>query len=101
MFNQIFLVGRIDVLQADYGEDRMNGTIRLAVERPFPESNSEYLTDYFDVRVWRGMVETLKDSYRPGDLVGINGRIQNDGPAGQQLIIAEKITLIREATPSA
>jgi len=97
MFNQIILVGRISDLQADYSQDRLNGTVTIAVERQFADSNGEYLTDYFDIQVWRGMVETLRDGYRPGDLIAVNGRIQNDGDKNKLLLIAEKISLIRRA----
>ncbi|MBQ6654881.1 MAG: single-stranded DNA-binding protein [Erysipelotrichaceae bacterium] len=97
MFNQIVIVGRIEELQADYSEDRLNGMIRIAVEREFPESNSEYLTDHFNVRLWRGMVETIKENYGAGDLIGINGRIQTEPETGLPLIIAEKVSLIRRA----
>ncbi|MCR5067509.1 MAG: single-stranded DNA-binding protein [Erysipelotrichaceae bacterium] len=98
MFNQIVIVGRIEELESDYSEDRLNGMIRIAVEREFPESNSEYLTDHFNVRVWRGMVETIRENYGNGDLIGINGRIQTEPDSGAPLIIAEKVSLIRRAT---
>ena len=97
MFNQIVIVGKIEAMQADYSEDRMNGMLVMAVERQFAEANGEYLTDYFNVQLWRGMIETLKDSYHPGDLIAVNGRLQNDGEAGKWLIIAEKVALIHKA----
>ena len=97
MFNQIILVGRISDLQADYSQDRLNGCVTIAVERAFAESNGEYLTDYFDIQLWRGMVETLRDDYRPGDLIAVNGRIQNDGSKEKLQLIAEKISLIRRS----
>ena len=97
MFNQIVIVGRIEDLQADYSEDRLNGTIRIAVQREYPESNNEYQTDHFNVRLWRGMVETLRENYYSGDLIGINGRIQTEEDTGTALIIAEKVTLIHQS----
>lgn len=94
MFNQVIVVGRLSNLDMISEEERMNGLMTIEVERAFAQPDGSFLSDHFPVRLWRGMMETISDSYQPGDLIGVNGRIEEDD--GQLLIVAEKVSLIRK-----
>lgn len=76
MINSVLLVGRIvetPVLK-NY-EDGSYAVIRLAVNRPFRNSDGDYDTDFIRCVVWNSMATSTCDYCRKGDIVGIRGRL--------------------------
>lgn len=78
MLNRIVLVGR---LVADPAlRYTQTGTavanFRLAVDRPFTNSQGEKETDFIDVVAWKKLAETVSNNLTKGRLVAVDGRLQ-------------------------
>lgn len=101
MLNQCVLVGKVK--EKPVMKKTPNGittaTLFLDVERAFRNSNGETEIDVFAVTLWRGIAEDCQ-SYEPGLLVGIRGRLQanvnhaNETTYYNTEIIAEKLTIL-------
>lgn len=77
MLNQVVLVGKI-VNKTKLGEDEHNKKvmkITIAVPRSWKNEKGEYDTDFIDCTVFNGIAENTEEYCKPGDLIGIKGRI--------------------------
>ena len=52
-------------------------TLRLAVNRSFPNSQGEIETDYFNVVVWRNQAEKCAEYLVKGRQIAVTGRLQS------------------------
>ena len=79
MKNLVCLIGRLtdnpEVKKTE--NDKNYGTITVAVQRDFKNSDSLYETDFIRCVLWNGIASQVKEYCKKGDLVGIKGRIQN------------------------
>lgn len=96
MLNQIVLVGRIaktpEMMENQDGSKF--AIINLAVPRTFKNENGEYETDFINCTLWTGIAENICKYCKKGDVVGINGRIQNLNNTAQLQLIAEKVSFL-------
>ena len=51
-------------------------TIRLAVERNYPNQDGKRETDFFDVVAWRGTAEFICKYFSKGRMIALDGRLQ-------------------------
>ena len=79
MKNLVYLIGRLtDDPEIKKTENEKNyGTITVAVQRDFKNSESLYETDFIRCVLWNGIATQVKEYCKKGDLVGVKGRIQN------------------------
>lgn len=76
MINSVLLVGRIvETPTLKNYEDGSYAVIRLAVNRPFRNSEGDYDTDFIRCVVWNAMATSTCDYCRKGDIVGVRGRL--------------------------
>lgn len=76
MINSVLLVGRIvETPNLKNYEDGSYAVIRLAVNRPFRNSEGDYDTDFIRCVVWNAMATSTCDYCRKGDIVGVRGRL--------------------------
>jgi single-strand DNA-binding protein len=91
MLNQIVLVGRLTG-EPRRSEDNRKAVITLAVPRSYKNADGEYETDFIPCILWNGIAENAMEYCRQGDLVGVKGRLQNEG---QHInVVAEKLTFL-------
>jgi len=102
MLNNVVLIGKIVELPiTEKNEKGAKSTkIILEVERPFRESDGEYLTDKFLVKLWKGIAEQIDDLCAIGSIIGLKGRLESnvtfvdDEYDYSYYIIAEKISFL-------
>ncbi|MGN1370878.1 MAG: single-stranded DNA-binding protein [Candidatus Coprovivens sp.] len=103
MLNQLVIVGRIakdiELKESENGKKYTN--MILAIPRTFKNVNGEYDTDFLTVTLFEGIAENTAQYCKPGDLIGIKGRIQNRPYSGSDEnikylmeIVAEKVTFL-------
>lgn len=75
MLNQITIMGRIvrdiDLRTTQNGTSVSNFTV--AVDRPVHKSDSEKITDFFDVVAWRGLAEMISKYFSKGRMICVQG----------------------------
>lgn len=77
--NKVILIGNL-TRDAELAET--NGGIKvcqftLAVQRPFTDTNGERATDFFNVKVWRGLAESCAKYLSKGKKAMVEGSLQN------------------------
>ncbi|MGI6608297.1 MAG: single-stranded DNA-binding protein [Erysipelotrichaceae bacterium] len=91
MVNQVVLVGYIYSNREIKQTLKFNGDCHIELERNFQNKDGQYETERFEVRLWRGIHDTLRD-YPDGSLVCLKGRLENN--KNNIIVVAEKISLI-------
>ena len=80
MINSIVLTGRLvadpEVKNIE-GKDSKVCNIAVAVQKPYKNAEGKYDADFFNVIVWNETAENLSKYCKKGDLVGVEGRLQN------------------------
>lgn len=76
-------------------------TITLSVERAFRNSEGIYENDLIQVDLWRGVADLCVAHCNPGDIIGVQGRIQSNQLTNSEgktflayNIVAEKVSLL-------
>ena len=98
MLNQIVVVGRL-VSDPQINETE-NGNkvsyITLAVSRCYKNDAGIYETDFFPVKLFKGIAENTADYCKKGDIVGVKGRLQTRQEEDKTIIeiVAEKVTFL-------
>ena len=103
MINQIVAVGRLkdefEIRESENGKKYAKFT--LEIPRPFRNPEGVYGKDYVDFVVWDSVAQRMKDYCRPGDIVGIRGRVQSstykdkEGVEHSNLsLVGEKVTFV-------
>ena len=79
MKNMVCLIGRLasDPEVRTTETNKNYGTITVAVQRDFKNSDGIYESDFIRCVLWNGIANQVKEYCHTGDLVGIKGRIQN------------------------
>ncbi|HQB31820.1 MAG TPA: hypothetical protein PLI19_00680 [Erysipelotrichaceae bacterium] len=96
MINQVVLVGYIYSNQIIKQTLKFDGDCYIELDRNFQNNDGQYKRERFEVRLWRGILDTLR-SYPDGSLVCLKGRLENNDD-NNIIVVAEKITLIHAAT---
>ena len=102
MLNNVTLIGKIAELPITEKEESgiRKTTIILEVERPFRESDGEYLADKFQVRLWKGIAEQVDELCTVGSIIGLKGRLEasvtivDEKVDYSYYIIAEKLSFL-------
>ena len=93
MLNQIILVGRMKEIKKNETESgKKMITLTLAVPRNFKNMNGEYETDFIPCILWNDIVKNAEEYLKPGDVIGIKGRIQMY--KNNIEVICEKLTFL-------
>lgn len=72
MLNNIILVGRVTQQPTPQAK-----TLTIATERSYKNTNTNtYDTDFFNIALSDGMLETAIDYLKEGDLVGVKGHLE-------------------------
>lgn len=98
MLNQVILVGRLerDVESRELEDGKKVYNLLLAIPRSYKNADSEYDTDYLNIKLLGTVGENTSNYCKKGDIVGVKGRIQNyfvDNIRHDE-IIAEKVTFL-------
>lgn len=115
MINRVVLIGRLTAdPELRYTKNGTAvATFTLAVERNHKNANGERLTDFIDIRAWKGRAENCVKYLHQGDLFAVSGRIEidryqaKDGSLRQSMVVtADEICFIAPlkqpaATPGA
>ena len=96
------LVGRLakEPEEVIFEENKKVINLTLAVSRGFKNTNGEIETDFFTIKVWGFILDSIIDNINVGNVVCVKGRIQTeiyekDGENKKSTnIIAEKITFL-------
>lgn len=103
MINTFLIEGSLQEIHELKETDRgiKYSRITLNVERPFRNSEGTFEMDTIDVELWRGIAEICYENSKPGDMMGIQGRIQSSKlttAEGKPFIaykfIAEKVSFL-------
>lgn len=103
MINQVVLIGRLTAdPELRYTKNGTAvATFTLAVERNHKNANGERLTDFIDIRAWKGRAENCVKYLHQGDLFAVSGRIEidryqaKDGSPRQAMVVtADEICFI-------
>ncbi|MDD3422670.1 MAG: single-stranded DNA-binding protein [Bacilli bacterium] len=86
MLNLVALCGKITKTYTGVDGDYY---VTLEVENDYRETDGTLRTEQLPCTVWKGMLESLKEYYHPGQFVTIQGRIQNRD--GRIVVMGEKI----------
>lgn len=104
--NRIILVGRLtaDPESRSTNEGLPLAKFRLAVARP-NFGKSEAGTDFIDIVAWRGLAEVCGQYLKKGQLVLVDGRIQNrsfEDQSGQRRwvteVVARTMTMLEKSS---
>lgn len=90
IMNQVILVGRLT--GTPRRDEYDNGMITIAVARSYKNADGVYETDFIPCKLWGNMCETTLEYCKVGDILGVKGRLQTDGP--NVIVAAEKITFL-------
>lgn len=79
MVNKVILLGRIATnIDMKYTPNGVAiATFRLAVGREFKNADGSYDADFLSIKAWRKSAEYLSNHRQKGDLIYIEGRIEN------------------------
>ncbi len=77
MTNEFQVFGRLvsDVEIIDCGNDKVKGTIRVAVRKEFKNFNGEYDTDFVKITLWNNTAQNSATYLKKGDQVLVGGRL--------------------------
>ena len=73
------LVGRLakEPEEVIFEENKKVINLTLAVSRGFKNTNGEIETDFFTIKVWGFILDSIIDNINVGNVVCVKGRIQN------------------------
>ena len=103
MINTFFLEGTIEkISELSHTEKGIaRAFITLKSKRPFRSAEGEYVDDFIEVELWRGIAEVCIENCEYGTLLGIQGRIQTsvcETKEGKPFIcykfVAEKVSFL-------
>lgn len=100
MLNQLVVVGRVKGLEINEEKSvdgKTRNFIELKVPRHFKNEMGEYEADYIRVEVLGLAMREALDMIKPGDLLGIKGRVMSESDSKIMHVVAEKITLLKSA----
>lgn len=94
MINNIVLVGRLtkDPDLRYTGNGTAVASFTLAVKRDFKNASGEQEADFINCVIWRNSAETLANTVRKGQQIGIIGRVQTrsyENQQGQKVFVTE------------
>lgn len=94
MINNVILVGRLtkDPDLRYTGNGTPVASFTLAVNRDFKNANGDQEADFINCVIWRKSAETLANTVRKGQQIGIVGRVQTrsyDNQQGQKVFVTE------------
>lgn len=88
--NFVTLVGRI--AETPHKENNNWVIAKLAIVRPFKNSEGMYDTDFIPVRLYNYIGTATLEYCRLGDIIGVKGRIESNND--KLIIIADKVTFL-------
>lgn len=96
MINNVILVGRLtkDPDLRYTGNGTPVASFTLAVNRDFKNANGDQEADFINCVIWRKSAETLANTVRKGQQIGIAGRVQTrsyDNQQGQKVFVTEVV----------
>lgn len=96
MLNISTLVGRVNgIILEETTNNKKVLKLQLSVPRSFKNAEGNYDTDFVPVVIFGDMAINTAEYTKPGDLVGVKGRLQNlDEESNLLSLIAEKITFL-------
>lgn len=76
--NKTILIGRItaDPELKTVGDGKVS-TFSIAVQRPYKNADGNREADFFQVVAWNEVGENLVKFTKKGDMIGVEGRLQN------------------------
>lgn len=91
--NNFMAVGRVTKQPTTIFENEKEKTIvNMALNRNYKNNEGFYEVDFIPVTLWEGVAITCLEYIKPGDVIGIRGRIESN--EGKLEIIAERLTFI-------
>ena len=97
MLNHVVVIGKIIEMPIMSKDEKGNKKISfiLEIERPYRESNGQYINDYIKIVPWRGIAEQIKDLCTIGSIVAVKGRFSCESKQCNNVeLIAENITFL-------
>lgn len=109
MINQCVLVGKVKDLPEIRTTSKGTSVAHMVVEadRSFRNDDGSLSSDLFKVTLWTGIAEECVSLCKPGDLIGIKGRMQSNvfEKEGRQFynceVIAEKVSFLSQRMDAA
>lgn len=94
MINNVVLVGRLtkDPDLRYTGSGTPVASFTLAVNRDFKNASGEQEADFINCVIWRKSAETLANTVRKGQQIGVVGRVQTrsyENQQGQKVFVTE------------
>ena len=98
MYNYFFIIGRLceDVELKKTTDGKKFSTIRLAVNRPFKNSEGTYDTDFLNVTVFDAYCDSIKSYLKKGSSLAVKGRIALNEYVNKEEKKVSRIELIGE-----
>ena len=95
--NKVILIGRIanDLELKQVGDKGNVINFSLAVQKPFKNADGNYEADFIQIVTWNETAENLSKFTKKGDLICVEGRLQNrsyDTDNGFKRYVTEVIT---------
>lgn len=96
MINNVVLVGRLtkDPDLRYTGNGTPVASFTLAVNRDFKNANGDQEADFINCVIWRKTAETLANTVRKGQQIGVVGRVQTrsyENQQGQKVFVTEVV----------
>ena len=96
MFNQVFIVGKIDKIP-DLNCKNMENILVLEVKRNYKNVEGVFDKDYFSCYLWSALCKKINVSCKIGDVIALRGRLINDREKSACNILAEQVILLNKA----
>ena len=94
MNNGFVIVGRLkDKGIIKEGRNGKYCRVRVAITRPYKNSNGEYETDMIKITLRNDLATQLHEWCKIEDLVGVKGHIEST-PNGNTILVADKLTFL-------
>ncbi|NCB33371.1 MAG: single-stranded DNA-binding protein [Erysipelotrichia bacterium] len=102
MINSCVLVGKVKEMPEIKTTAKGTSVAHLVLEadRPFRNEDGTLSADIFNVTLWKGIAEETASICKPGDLIGIRGRMQANAYVKDERtyynceVIAEKVAFL-------
>jgi single-stranded DNA-binding protein len=92
MLNNLILIGKIVNLPKKLKTDEIWCTFEIQLERPYKNRFGKFITDNFQIKIWKEIIKPFLKSLKVNDLLVVRGRLEINEDNKKLEIIADYLT---------